>query len=41
VIWSLRTTPRWAMGFMPFFLVYGAEAILSIDLEHGSLRLRA
>src|SRR6185503_15798018 len=28
VIWSLRTTPSRAMGFTPFFLVYGAEAML-------------
>jgi transposase InsO family protein len=41
VVWSLRTTPRRATGFSPFFLVYGAEAILPIDLEYGSLRTRA
>jgi hypothetical protein len=29
------------MGFTPFFLVYGAEAILSTDLEYGSPRLQA
>ena len=29
------------MGFTPFFLVYGAEAILPIDLEYGSPRLQA
>jgi transposase InsO family protein len=28
VVWSLRTTPSRATGFTPFFLVYGAEAIL-------------
>jgi hypothetical protein len=39
VIWSLRTTPSQAMGFTPFFLVYGAEAILPTDLEYGSPRL--
>jgi transposase InsO family protein len=26
VVWSLRTTPSRAMGFSPFFLVYGVEA---------------
>jgi hypothetical protein len=26
---------------MPFFLVYGAEAILPTDLQYGSLRLKA
>ena len=26
---------------MPFFLVYGAEAVLPIDLEYGSPRLQA
>ena len=41
VIWSLRTTPSRATGFTPFFLVYGAEAILPTDLEYGSLRLNA
>jgi hypothetical protein len=41
VIWSLRTTPSQATGFTPFFLVYGAEAILPTNLEHGSPRLRA
>jgi transposase InsO family protein len=40
VVWSLRTTPSRAMGFTPFFLVYGAEAILPKDLEYGSLRVR-
>jgi hypothetical protein len=41
VVWSLRATPSRATGFSPFFLVYGAEAILPIDLEYGSLRTRA
>ena len=41
VIWSLRTTPSRAMGFTPFFLIYGAEAMLPIDLEYGSPRLKA
>jgi transposase InsO family protein len=41
VVWSLRTTPCRATGFTPFFLVYGAEAILPTDLEYGSPRTRA
>jgi hypothetical protein len=41
VVWSLRTTPSRATGFTPFFLVYGVEAILPIDLEYGSPRTRA
>jgi transposase InsO family protein len=32
VVWSLRTTPSRATIFTPFFLVYGAEAILPTDL---------
>jgi transposase InsO family protein len=40
VVWSLRTTPSRATGFSPFFLVYGAEAILPTDLEYGSPRVR-
>jgi transposase InsO family protein len=41
VVWSLRTMPSRATGFTPFFLVYGAEAILPMDLEYGSPRTRA
>jgi transposase InsO family protein len=41
VVWSLRTTPSRAIGFSPFFLVYGAEAILPTDLEYGSPRTKA
>ena len=41
VIWSLRNTPTRAMGFTPFFLVYGAKAILPTDLEYDSPRLQA
>jgi transposase InsO family protein len=41
VVWSLRTTPSRATGFSPFFLVYGAEAILPTDLEYGSPRKKA
>jgi hypothetical protein len=41
VIWSLRNIPSRATRFTPFFLVYGAEAILPTDLEYGSPRLQA
>jgi transposase InsO family protein len=41
VVWSLSTTLSRATGFTPFFLVYGAEAILPIDLEYGSPRTKA
>jgi hypothetical protein len=27
-------------GFSPFFLVYGAEAVLPTDLEYGSPRIK-
>jgi hypothetical protein len=40
VVWSLRTIPSRATGFTPFFLIYGAEAILPTDLEYGSPRVR-
>jgi hypothetical protein len=39
VVWSLRTTPSRVTGFTPFFLVYGAEAVLPTDLEYGSPRV--
>jgi transposase InsO family protein len=40
VMWSLRTTLSRATGFTPFFLVYGTETILPMDLEYGSHRVR-
>jgi hypothetical protein len=40
VVWSLRTTPSRATGLTPFFLVYGAEAVLPTNLEYGSPRVR-
>ena len=41
VSWSLRMTPSRATGFTLFFLVYGAVAVLPMDLEYGSPRLKA
>jgi hypothetical protein len=32
VLWSLRTTPNKSTSLTPFFLVYGAEAILPSDV---------
>jgi len=39
VLWSLRTTPNRSTGYTPFFLVYGAEAVLPSDIEHDSPRV--
>lgn len=39
VPWSLRTTPNRSTGYTPFFLVYGAEAVLPTDLQHDSSRV--
>ncbi|SPT17712.1 unnamed protein product [Triticum aestivum] len=36
VLWSLRTTPNKSTGFPPFFLVYGAEAVIPTDIEFDS-----
>jgi hypothetical protein len=33
VLCSLRTTPNRSIGFTPFFLVYGVEAVLPTDIE--------
>jgi hypothetical protein len=41
ILWSLRTTPSRATGFIPFFLVYGSEAMLPTDVEYGPPRLKA
>jgi hypothetical protein len=36
VLWSLRTTPSRAMGFTPFFMVHGSEAVLPTDIDYSS-----
>jgi hypothetical protein len=39
VLWSLRTTPNHPVGLTPFFLVYGAEAVLPTDIEFDAPRV--
>ena len=34
-------TPNRSIGFTPFFLTYGAEAVLPSDLDHGAPRVKA
>ena len=33
--------PSQATGYIPFFMVYGSEAILSTDLDYEAPRVRA
>ena len=40
VLWGLRTTPNRTIRYTPFFMVYGAEAVLHRDIIHDSLRVR-
>jgi transposase InsO family protein len=40
VVWANRTTPSYATGETPFFLVYGAEAVLPAEVTLGSPRVR-
>src|SRR4051812_41150013 len=39
VLWSLRTTLNTATQYTPFFIVYGAEAVLPHDLKFGAPRI--
>ena len=39
VLWSIRMTPNRSIGYMPFFLFYGAEAVLPSDIRHDSPRV--
>jgi hypothetical protein len=41
MLWSLRTTPNRSEGLIPFFLVYGAEAILPSDVQYDSPRVES
>src|SRR3954464_13652840 len=39
VLWSLRTTPNTSTQYTPFFMVYGAEAMLPHELQFGAPRI--
>ena len=39
VLWGLRTTPNRSTGYTPFFMVYGAEAMLPTDIEYDAPRV--
>ena len=41
VLWGIRTTPNRSTGQTPCFLVYGAEAMLPMDIIHDSPRVQA
>jgi ribonuclease HI len=41
VLWGNQTTPSRATGETPFFLVYGAEAYLPLEIIMGSPRVQA
>jgi len=38
---ELEDDPSRAIGYMPFFMVYGSKAVLLIDLDYGAPRVRA
>jgi hypothetical protein len=40
VLWSLRTTPNRSTGYTPFFMVYGAEAVIPTDIIDDSPRVQ-
>ena len=39
VVWGLRTQPSRNTGVSPYFMVYGAKAVLTSDIVFGSLRV--
>ena len=41
VLWTINTTPNRSTGYTPFFMVYGAEAVLPSDIRHDSPHVTA
>lgn len=41
VLWSLRTMLSRATDCTPFFIAFGAESVLPLELEYGSPRTKA
>ena len=39
VLWSIRTTTKNSTGETPFMMVYGAEAVLPIEMYEPTLRV--
>ena len=39
MLWIINTTPNRSIGYTPFFMVYGSEAILPSDIRHDSPRV--
>jgi len=38
-LWAYRTTVRTSTGNTPFFLVYGCEAVIPLEIQMSSLRV--
>ena len=41
MLWGINTTPKRYMGYTPFFMVYGAEAVLPSGIRHDSPHVAA
>ena len=41
MLWSINTTPNRSTGYKPFFMVYGAEAVLHSGIHHDLPRVVA
>jgi hypothetical protein len=39
MVWGLWTQPSRNTGVLPYFMIYGAEAVLPIDIEFRSPRV--
>ena len=40
VVWGLCTQQSRATGYSPFFMVYGSEAVLPLDIAFGAQRIQ-